>query len=55
MSTERRLAELIAARIRQSGPMPVSEFMALCLSHPEHGYYVTRDPLGTEGDFTTAP
>lgn len=29
--------------------------MALCLSHPEHGYYMTRDPLGADGDFTTAP
>ena len=35
--------------------MPVAEYMALCLGHPEHGYYVTRDPLGTRGDFTTAP
>src|SRR5207247_635025 len=23
--------------------------------HPQHGYYVSRDPLGREGDFTTAP
>ena len=22
---------------------------------PQHGYYVTRDPLGASGDFTTAP
>src|SRR5215831_12686001 len=29
--------------------------MELCLMHPEHGYYVSRDPLGREGDFTTAP
>jgi SAM-dependent MidA family methyltransferase len=29
--------------------------MELCLTHPEHGYYVSRDPLGREGDFTTAP
>jgi SAM-dependent MidA family methyltransferase len=29
--------------------------MALCLAHPEHGYYRRRDPLGTSGDFTTAP
>jgi SAM-dependent MidA family methyltransferase len=29
--------------------------MELCLVHPEHGYYVSRDPLGREGDFTTAP
>ena len=38
-----------------AGPMPVSEFMALCLSHPQHGYYRTRDPLGSAGDFTTSP
>jgi len=29
--------------------------MDLALAHPEHGYYRTRDPLGREGDFTTAP
>lgn len=29
--------------------------MELCLTHPQHGYYVTRDPLGASGDFTTAP
>src|SRR5215813_5758384 len=29
--------------------------MELCLLHPEHGYYVSRDPLGREGDFITAP
>src|SRR5690606_20768185 len=26
-----------------------------CLGHPEHGYYMTRDPLGAHGDFVTAP
>jgi SAM-dependent MidA family methyltransferase len=29
--------------------------MELCLTHPKFGYYVSRDPLGREGDFTTAP
>jgi NADH dehydrogenase [ubiquinone] 1 alpha subcomplex assembly factor 7 len=41
--------------IRSSGPMPVWRYMELCLMHPQHGYYVSRDPLGREGDFTTAP
>ncbi|MGJ4925155.1 class I SAM-dependent methyltransferase [Bradyrhizobium sp. HKCCYLRH2060] len=41
--------------IKASGPMPVWRYMELCLMHPEHGYYVSRDPLGREGDFTTAP
>ncbi|CCD83923.1 conserved protein of unknown function; putative NADH dehydrogenase [Bradyrhizobium sp. ORS 285] len=41
--------------IKASGPMPVWRYMELCLTHPEHGYYIARDPLGREGDFTTAP
>jgi len=41
--------------IKSSGPMPVWRYMELCLTHPRHGYYVSRDPLGREGDFTTAP
>src|ERR1700712_3582645 len=35
--------------------MPVWRYMELCLWHPQHGYYISRDPLGREGDFTTAP
>jgi len=49
------LAVEIRRRIELAGPMPVSEYMALCLSHPVHGYYMTRDPLGRAGDFVTAP
>jgi NADH dehydrogenase [ubiquinone] 1 alpha subcomplex assembly factor 7 len=41
--------------IKSSGPMPVWRYMELCLTHPQHGYYIARDPLGREGDFTTAP
>jgi len=41
--------------IKTSGPMPVWRYMELCLTHPQHGYYVSRDPLGREGDFTTSP
>lgn len=49
------LGQMIAARIATSRPMRIDEYMALCLGHPEHGYYMTRDPLGVAGDFTTAP
>jgi NADH dehydrogenase [ubiquinone] 1 alpha subcomplex assembly factor 7 len=49
----------IEAEIRRlisvAGPIPVAQYMALCLTHPERGYYMTRDPLGVTGDFTTAP
>ena len=41
--------------IKSSGPMPVWRYMELCLTHPNYGYYISRDPLGREGDFTTSP
>ena len=49
------LADLIARRIRASGPLTVAEFMTEALQHPRLGYYATRDPLGAGGDFITAP
>ncbi|MGU3540992.1 class I SAM-dependent methyltransferase [Methylobacterium sp. A54F] len=45
----------IATLIRETGPIGIDRYMALCLGHPVHGYYRTRDPLGARGDFTTAP
>ena len=45
----------IRRRIAVAGPMPVAEYMGLCLAHPQYGYYVTTDPLGLRGDFITAP
>ena len=45
----------IRARIASQGPIPVADYMALCLADPQHGYYVTRDPFGARGDFVTAP
>jgi len=29
--------------------------MEAALTDPDHGYYITRDPLGARGDFITAP
>jgi len=48
---ETRAEGLIRAHIRQFGPMDTGQFMQIALSH----YYATRDPLGGDGDFTTAP
>ncbi|MGB3456061.1 MAG: SAM-dependent methyltransferase, partial [Litorimonas sp.] len=53
--TRTALEGRIAARIRESGPISVAEYMTLCLLDPVDGYYPTRDPLGSEGDFVTAP
>lgn len=49
------LTERLLAQITQTGPMSVAAFMQTCLLDPTHGYYTTRDPLGAQGDFTTAP
>lgn len=35
--------------------MSVAEYMELCLSHPDHGYYMKHQPFGREGDFVTSP
>ena len=45
----------IRRRISMAGPMPVRQYMELCLSHPAHGYYTTRNPFGSGGDFIAAP
>jgi NADH dehydrogenase [ubiquinone] 1 alpha subcomplex assembly factor 7 len=42
-------------RIALEGPLTVADYMAEALAHPEHGYYMGRDPLGAAGDFVTAP
>lgn len=49
------LGREIAELIRKEGAISIERYMALCLGHPTHGYYMTRDPLGALGDFTTAP
>jgi NADH dehydrogenase [ubiquinone] 1 alpha subcomplex assembly factor 7 len=35
--------------------MPLDRYMLTCLGHSTHGYYMTRDPFGSSGDFITAP
>jgi SAM-dependent MidA family methyltransferase len=48
-------AELLAAEIARSGPLPFPRFMETALYHPVHGYYRRpRDPFGKAGDFYTA-
>jgi NADH dehydrogenase [ubiquinone] 1 alpha subcomplex assembly factor 7 len=48
------IKEIICSR-GADGHMDLAEYMGLCLGHPEYGYYMTRDPFGKGGDFTTAP
>lgn len=49
------LALLLKDKIRMQGSVSIAEYMELALSHPEYGYYMTRDPFGTRGDFITSP
>jgi SAM-dependent MidA family methyltransferase len=45
------LADELKALIAADGPIGVDQYMAAANDH----YYATRDPLGSAGDFTTAP
>lgn len=45
------LAERLRRQIEVGGPISVTHYMAEANAH----YYGTRDPLGVDGDFTTAP
>jgi SAM-dependent MidA family methyltransferase len=45
------LKDTLREMIALEGPITVERYMSLCLRH----YYATRDPLGSAGDFTTAP
>ena len=50
------LRQIIASEIQESGPMPFSRYMELCLYHPGLGYYQRQEPItGPAGDFYTAP
>jgi len=47
----RPLEDSLREMIALEGPITVERYMGLCLRR----YYATRDPLGSAGDFTTAP
>ncbi|NIZ61806.1 methyltransferase [Sedimentitalea sp. CY04] len=49
------LQDYLIARIDADGPLSVADYMNECLLNPKYGYYTTRDPLGSGGDFITAP
>jgi NADH dehydrogenase [ubiquinone] 1 alpha subcomplex assembly factor 7 len=49
------LAQRIARMIRMSGPLPVSAFMTLALHDPQSGFYASREAIGAQGAFITAP
>jgi len=53
--TARPLAARLKERIAREGPLSVADYMQACLADPSAGYYTSRQPIGREGDFVTAP
>src|SRR6476661_6165101 len=51
MTDDRPLAEVFRRLIRTHGPISLAHFMA----ESNARYYAAKDPLGTGGDFITAP
>ena len=49
------LKELLLDTLRRTGPMTFERYMALCLYHPEFGYYTQgRERTGVAGDYFTS-
>ncbi len=49
--TEVSLSERLAKAITDTGPLSIAQYMAAANTY----YYASRDPLGVNGDFITAP
>jgi SAM-dependent MidA family methyltransferase len=50
------LKAAIRERIAAEGRIPFSQFMAMALYHPQHGYYSSpRQQMGRHGDYLTSP
>lgn len=45
----------IRSHIIKSGPLSLSVYMDLALTHPKYGYYTSHECIGRRGDFITAP
>jgi NADH dehydrogenase [ubiquinone] 1 alpha subcomplex assembly factor 7 len=49
------LSVRLKERIARNGPMSVADYMEACLADKAAGYYASRQPIGADGDFITAP
>jgi NADH dehydrogenase [ubiquinone] 1 alpha subcomplex assembly factor 7 len=49
------LAVRLKERIARHGPISISDYMEACLADKDAGYYPSRQPIGADGDFITAP
>lgn len=49
------LVDQLRDLIVRHGPLPVDEYMRVCLGDPQHGYWQQVATIGKGGDFVTAP
>ncbi len=49
------LTNIIRSAIKETGPLTIKEYMEICLYHEKYGYYMTKNPVGRQGDFITSP
>ncbi|KUO54304.1 MAG: hypothetical protein APF80_10135 [Alphaproteobacteria bacterium BRH_c36] len=49
------LALRLKQQIRDAGPIPIGDYMRICLQDTSHGYYRHKPAIGRGGDFITAP
>jgi NADH dehydrogenase [ubiquinone] 1 alpha subcomplex assembly factor 7 len=49
------LFDKIVAIISKNGPLSLANYISHALGDSDYGYYQTRDPFGTAGDFITSP
>ena len=49
------LTNIIKNAIKETGPLTIKKYMETCLYHKQYGYYMTKNPIGEDGDFITAP
>ena len=55
MSENLRTENIIQDYILKHGFMPLDVYMQICMQHDDFGYYRIANPIGTQGDFITAP
>ena len=51
----RSLSARLKERIARQGAISVADYMQACLADQRFGYYTSHQPIGSEGDFITAP
>ncbi|KAK7204401.1 S-adenosyl-L-methionine-dependent methyltransferase [Myxozyma melibiosi] len=54
-AVKKSLGEILASAIKTTGPISLAAYMRQCLTNPESGYYINKDPFGAGGDFITSP